>query len=106
MHVPAGATSAHGVVPPVGVINESLTTTLVRFAVPVLVAVIVYVSVSPTLTSPLPSSSALLGAGLSTASAGFGTGTVSPSVTWAVWSLSAAPVFTIDPAVTSAAVTT
>ena len=74
-----------------GVIFGSLTVTLVRFAVPIFVAVIVYVSVSPTLTSSEPSSSALLGAGLSIPRLGVGTGTVSGSVTGSVWSLSAVP---------------
>ena len=41
VHVPPGATNAHGVVPPVGVIKPSVTTTSVRFAPPELVAVIV-----------------------------------------------------------------
>ena len=84
VHVPAGATSAHGVVPAVGVINGSVTVTFVRFAVPALVAVIVYVNVSPTDTSPEPSSSAFDGAGLSTDNSGDVNVTVSSSVTTAV----------------------
>ncbi|MEC4744636.1 hypothetical protein OO011_09025, partial [Cocleimonas sp. KMM 6896] len=47
-----------------GVILLSVTTTLVKVAVPLFVAVMVYVKVSPSLISPLPSSSALSGAGL------------------------------------------
>ena len=71
VHVPPGATNAHGVVPPVGVIKPSVTTTSVRFAPPELVAVIVYINVSPAEMSPEPSASVdNTGAGFTTDNTG------------------------------------
>ncbi len=58
-----------------GVVSGSLTCTLVRVTLPVLVAVTVNVSTSPTLTLPELSLSALLVNFLTTVSAGLG-GTV------------------------------
>ena len=82
VHVPPRVTKPQGVVPPVGAIRSSVTTTSVRFAVPEFVAVIVYVSVSPAEMSPEPSASIdNTGAGFTTVRIGEGNGVVSPSVT-------------------------
>ena len=81
VHEPPVVNNAHGVDPPVGVTKSSDTTTSVRFAAPVFVAVIVYVNVSPTDTSPEPSSSAFTGAGFTIDTVGVGATTVLSSVT-------------------------
>ena len=105
--MPPEVSSAHGVVPPIGVIRSSVTVTSVRLDPPTLVAVIVYVSVSPTEMSPLPSASVdSVGAGFTTTSAAIGTGVVTESVTGSVWSESAVAVLTMLPAAASAATTT
>ena len=101
-----GATVAQLVV--FGVIRLSLTTTLVSVAAPVFVIVTVYVSVSPSETSLLPSSSALAVIALARPRVGakIGVLTVFESTGFVISSLVTEAVFTISPAVTSAAVTT
>ena len=61
---------------------------------------------SPALTSSEPSSSAFDCRDFTRFIDGWGTGTVSSSVSSGVWSLDAVAVLSIEPAVTSAAVTT